>query len=371
MRVERLWLTDFRCYESLELALTPGLTVVRGRNGQGKTSLLEALGYLATLGSIRGVPNEAMVRVGSAGAVVRAEGEREGRRLLIEAELPVGGGGARARVSVNRHRVARARDLLGALRVSVFSPDDLELVKSGPAARRRYLDDTLVALHPRHDALQTGVDRILRQRNTLLRQAVGRITPEVATTLDVWDAQLGAAGEELGSARAGLVDRLAPVADSLYRSLAAVDAGATNGREAVGMAYEAPWRAVGLAEALAASRGEDVRRAVTTVGPHRDELSLSVSALPARTHGSQGEQRTLALALRLAAHQVVTEEVGEAPVLLLDDVFSELDPERSRALVEHLPRGQAVLTTAGPVPLAAAPERVVRIEDGCVLEEGG
>lgn len=365
MRIERLWLTDFRCYRSLEVALTPGLTVVRGRNGQGKTSLLEGLGYLATLGSIRGVPNEALVRVGCTGAVVRAEGEREGRRLLIEAEVP--GAGGRGRVSVNRQRMTRARDLLGALRVSVFAPDDLELVKSGPAARRRYLDATLVALHPRHDALQTGLDRVLRQRNTLLRQAAGRLTPDVATTLDVWDAQLARAGEELGSARAELVGRLRPAVDLLYRSLSGVDLA---GEEVIGLEYQAPWRASGLPAALVAARGEDLRRGVTTVGPHRDELFLSVSALPARTHGSQGEQRTLALALRLAAHRVVTDSVGEPPVLLLDDVFSELDAERSRALVEHLPTGQAVLTTAGAVPAGAVPDRVVRIEGGRVVEEG-
>src|SRR5207237_5582271 len=171
-----------------------GLTVVQGANGEGKTNLLEAVGYLATLSSFRGAPAEALVRVGAESAVVRAEGEREGRSLLIEASLPRVG---RDRVLVNRQPLRRARDLVGYLRVSVFSPDDLALVKGGPAERRRYLDDTLVALHPKNDVLQGDLDRVLRQRNTLLKQAGGRLTDEVAATLDVWDAKLASLGGAL------------------------------------------------------------------------------------------------------------------------------------------------------------------------------
>lgn len=360
MRVRRLWLTDFRNYQSAELELADGLTVVVGRNGEGKTSLLEGIGYLATLSSFRGVPNEALVRQGAERAVVRAEGERAERAVLIETELPRTG---RGRVSVNRQPLRRTRDLLGALRVSVFSPDDLALVKEGPAERRRYLDDALVALHPRHDAVRTELDRILRQRNSLLRQAGGRSTPDVASTLDVWDAKLVEAGEAWGEARGDLVERLRPSVEQAYNDLA-VGAG---DRIEIGATYDAPWRDQGLAAALAVGRTEDLRRGVSLVGPHRDELVLTIDGLPARTHASQGEQRTLALALRLAAHGVTAAVVGEPPVLLLDDVFSELDSGRSAALLAHLPPGQAVLTTAGVVPEGVRPEVLVRVAGGTVV----
>ena len=354
MELRRLWLTDFRSYRSAEVPFAPGLTAVVGPNGQGKTNLLEALGYLATLGSFRGAPTEALVRVGAERAVVRAEGANEGRDLLLEAELVAGG---RGRMQVNRQRLARARDLLGYVRVSVFSPDDLELVKGGPGERRRYLDDALVALHLRNDALLRDLERVIRQRNALLRQAGGRLTPDVETTLDVWDAKLADTGEAVAAARAELVDRLTPTLQVAYAQVA--------GREVpIGARYVAPWREVGLGPALAAGRRDDLRRGVTLVGPHRDELDLRIDGLPSRTHASQGEQRSLAWALRLASHLVVRDEVGTAPVLLLDDVFSELDPGRSQGLLDGLPPGQTVLTTAGGLPPDATPEVVVEVHDG-------
>lgn len=360
MRVDHLWLTNFRIYPAAELELGPGLTLVVGGNGGGKTSLLEGIGYLATLGSFRGVPNEALVRVGCDAAIVRAEGSREGRKLLLEAEVV--GGSRRGRVSVNHQPLRRTRDLLGALRVTVFSPDDLELVKGGPAGRRRWLDDVLVALHPRNDALRTDLERILRQRNALLRQAGGRLAADVAVTLDVWDERLAEVGEAVAAARVGLLARLVPVVAAAYRSFV------SGGAAGVELAYQSEWidREGGLATALAACRADEIRRGVSLVGPHRDDVAFSVGGMPARTHASQGEQRTLALALRLGAHQVVTEEVGEPPVLLLDDVFSELDGARSRALVAQLPPGQAVLTTAGVAPEGIRAERVLRIADGRV-----
>lgn len=359
MRVDRVWLTDFRNWRELDLALAPGVTVVTGDNGEGKTTVLEALAYLATLRSFRGAPREALVRHGCSRAVVRAEGERDGRRLLLEAELHVAG---RDRVLVNRRPLARARDLLGALRVSVFSPDDLVLVKGPPAARRELLDATVLAVSPRHERTLAELDRILRQRNALLRQAQGRLTPEIAATLDVWDARLAVAGEAVAGLRQRLVERLGPLVAHAYGRLAGEPGSVT-------IAYRAPWmQGGGLAAALLAARDEDLRRGQTTVGPHRDELDVTLDGRPARTGASQGEQRCLALALRLAAHELVTEAVGSPPVLLLDDVFSELDPARARALCAHLPSGQAVLTTAGPVPPGIVAERVVRVAGGRVVE---
>jgi len=358
VRVTRLWLTDFRNYTSAEVEPAgDGLTVVVGGNGQGKSNLLEAIGYLATLSSFRGAPADALVRRGAEQAVVRAEGDRDGRNLLLEAEINLGG--RRDRVLVNRQPLRRARDLLGALRTTVFAPDDLVLVKGGPAERRAYLDDLLVALHPRNDALRTDVERILRQRTTLLKQAGGRLSPEIETTLEVWDAKLATAGTELARARAELVGALEPAVGKAYDQMAA------GSPTDVGDVYQQSWEGP-LAEALAAARTDDVRRGVTTVGPHRDEVGLSIGGLPGRTHASQGEQRSLALALRLAGHGLVAEATGSAPVLLLDDVFSELDPERSAALVAHLPQGQAFLTTAGALPEGMTPNSVVRVVDGRV-----
>lgn len=362
MWLRHLWLTDFRNYETADLELPAGLTVVRGANGEGKTSLLEAIGYLATLSSFRGVPNEALVREGAAQAVVRGEGERTGRHLLVEAEIAAGG---RGRVAVNKQRLRRSSDLLDALRISVFAPDDLELVKGGPSARRRYLDDTLVALAPRHDALRRDLDRILRQRTALLRQSAKfpgnrRLTPEIASTLDVWDAKLADAGTRLADARAALVTRLEPAVAKAYGDLSPE-------RGAIAAAYDAPWRTTGLAVALAEARTEELRRGVCLVGPHRDDLALRINAMPARTHASQGEQRSLALALRLAAHRLVAEALDDVPVLLLDDVFSELDPGRTEALLHHLPPGQAVLTTAGPIPHDAEPQQVVTVVAGRLM----
>ena len=365
MQVRTLWLTDFRSYTSAQLDLGPGLTVLVGANGEGKTNLLEGLAWLATLSSFRGAPTDALVRRGAPFAVVRALAEREGRELLVEAQLQPNG---RNRVLVNRQPLRRARDLLGSLRVSVFTPDDLAIVKDGPGERRRFLDDALVSLHPRNDGLRTAVDKVLRQRNALLKQTGGRLDESTAFTLDVWDEKLASAGAALVAARLDLLGRMRPVLTETYDALARHPA-------AVVARYEAAWLpadggdpAPALAEALAASRGDDVRRGVSTVGPHRDDVVLAIGDGPARTQASQGEQRTLALALRLAAHHVVTAAAGSPPVLLLDDVFSELDPERSAALLANLPPGQTLLTTAGALPPAARPERVLELTDGVITQ---
>ena len=362
MLVRSLWLTDFRSYASAELHLAPGLTAVVGHNGAGKTNLLEGLAWLATLSSFRRAPVEAMVRRGEPSAVVRAEVAREQRELLIEAQLMPSG---RNRVQVNRQPLRRARDLLGSLRVTVFTPDDLAIVKGGPGERRHFLDEALVALHPRHDAIRAELERVLRQRGALLKQTGGKLDEAAAFTLDVWDTKLVDAGEALARARVDLLDRMRPVLAKTYADLAV---GAGHPPAQVEVAYESAWWGQGLAAALTSARRDDLRRGVSTVGPHRDDIGLSVSGFPARMQCSQGEQRTLALALRLAVHRVVATELGSAPVLLLDDVFSELDPVRSRALVAHLPGGQAVLTTAGELPEGARPDRTVRVSGGRILE---
>jgi DNA replication and repair protein RecF len=375
VHLEHLWLTDFRSYGEAEFTPAPaGITVVSGPNGEGKTNLIEAIGYLATQRSLRGSPAEAMVREGSSTgyAVVRADGRREGRRVLVEAELHAEG---RDRVRMGGQPLRRARDLLGAFQVTVFLPDDLVLVKGGPQSRRDYLDGLLVALHPRHDATITEVERVLKQRNALLKSASGgaagpsgrpgRALPEdVAVTLDVWDAKLAAAGQDLVRARAGLVEALGPLVGESYRRLAV--GVAHRGRDSIALQYRQSW-AGSLLEALQASRPSDLRRGITSVGPHRDDLDLTVGVLPARSHASQGEQRSLALALRLAGHQLVAARIGSPPILLLDDVFSELDPVRSDALLDCLPEGQAVVTTAGDLPPGAEVQARFRVEDGKLL----
>ena len=357
MRLRRLWLTDFRNHGHDELELPPGLTAVTGPNGAGKTALLEAIGFLSTLSSFRGATGDLLVRSGATAAVVRGEVERDGRELLIECEISAG----RTVAQLNRQRGARRRDLLDALRVSVFTPDDLVLVKGGPGERRRFLDDAMVQLRPRDDALRLELERVLRQRNTLLKQAGGRLTEEVGLTLDVWDQKLAAVGEEIGARRAEIATALAPLVTEAYGRLAGVPV-------EVGVTHRPSWAgSADLATALAAARDEDLRRRVSTVGPHRDDIELVLGGLPARTQASQGEQRSLALALRLGVHRLVADRVGVPPVLLLDDVFSELDAGHSRALIDLLPEGQALLTTASDLPAGIEPERRLSLAGGKIL----
>lgn len=357
MIIEHLELADFRNYSQASFDFTRGITAVVGRNAQGKTNVAEAMGFLATLESFRLSPTAALIRDGADTAVIRATVRHDdGRELLVEIQIPRQG---RTTVLVNRQRLQRTRDLLGVLRVTVFSPDDLELVKGSPSERRRFCDETLVSLAVKNDALRLDLDRVLRQRNTLLRQCNGRLTDEVGFTLDVWDERMATIGDELGQARADLVAQLQPAAEEAYQQLA--------GRPlAVGLRYEPEWRRSGLAAALRTSRTDDVRRGVSTVGPHRDDVEFALGSMPARTHASQGEVRSLALSLRLAAHRLVAAATDMTPLLILDDVLSELDPERCEALLTHLPPGQVVITTASPLPEAAQPDRVLRIEQGRV-----
>lgn len=355
MIVSRLELVDFRNYTNASFEFHRGTTAVVGLNGQGKTSLAEALAYLASLDSFRGAPVDALIRVGSDSAIVRATVvHTDGREVLIEMEINRHG---RNRVQINGNKLGRARELLGVMRVTVFSPDDLQLVKGGPNDRRRFMDDTLVATALKYDAMRLELDRIVKQRNTLLKQANGRLNADTEATLDVWDAKLADAGDQFGQARSVLATQLRPTVAEAYEQLA-------DRASAIELRYEPAWREHGLAAALANARDADVRRGVSTVGPHRDDVDLFIGGFPARTHASQGEQRTLALALRLAAHRLVAQLADSSPVLVLDDVLSELDPQRCSALLHHLPPGQVVLTTAGVLPEAAHPDAIIRIASG-------
>ncbi|MDG1411040.1 MAG: DNA replication/repair protein RecF [Acidimicrobiales bacterium] len=354
MKIRTLSLVDWRSYEQTSLSFGDGLTTIIGENGHGKTNVLEAIGWLAGIGSFRRAPDEALVRVGADAAVIRSTVEADdGREQLIEIEIPRIG---RNRIQVNRQRLNRTGDLAGVLQVTVFSPDDLDLVKGAPALRRGWLDLAVASRHPKNISLRSDVERILKQRNALLRGVHGKLDIDAAFTLDVWDSKLAETGERLVAARLDLLDEMTTTLAGAYDAVAQAAAHAT-------ARYQASWDGP-LVDALAANRDLDIRRGVTTVGPHRDDVVLSLGAMPARTHASQGEQRSLALALRLAADGVVRDAGVAEPVLLLDDVFSELDANRAGALLEALPAGQHILTTAAGLPPAARPENVVRVHDG-------
>lgn len=361
MHLVSLAIIDFRNIVDAEVRPdTEGSTVITGANGSGKTSILEAVEYLASLQSFRGAPREAMVRRGTDRSIVRAETLVDGRSLTIEAEISSTG---RSRTLVNRQTVRRRSDLHQALRTTVFSPEDIGVVRSGPTERRRFLDETLAVIDPKAGRAVEEVDKVLRQRAALLRNSGRKVSAEVASTLDVWDSRLDESGTTLVEAREHVVTQLAPLADAHYARLA--------GREsAVELVYRRSWSGR-LLEALADSRDRDLERGVSLVGPHRDELELSVGGFPSRTHASQGEQRSLALALQLAAHQLATEHLGSAPLLLLDDVFSELDPYRSKALLAGLPPGQTLLTTALPPPPEVSAAKIYVVgPDGRVAPSG-
>jgi DNA replication and repair protein RecF len=402
LRLAHLWLTDFRGHEASEVEVGPGVTVFAGGNAQGKTTVLEAVGWLARMSSFRGAPDSALVRVGAERAIVRAEivpANRgpDVRPDLIEAEIAAAG---RNRVLLNRKPLPRARDLLGSLRVTVFAPDDLRVVKAGPAERRAELDDLLMALSPRYDAVQSDYERVLKHRNAWLRTWSRADDP---ATLDVWDEQLVRAGAELVRGRLKLLDRLAAPLGKAYGDVAGAAADVSGAYEAAWVGDASPGgRGVSprqgrrepptidetrldevaplLADAVARSRSADLERRLTLVGPHRDDWRLSIDGLDARRFASQGEQRSLALAVRLAGHVVISEVVGEPPVLLLDDVFSELDETRANNLVAHMPIAQALVTTAGALPPGLPAERVVwvaggrlepRGDGGCPPDRGG
>lgn len=358
MRLRQLWLEDFRSYPRLELELPDGLTCVIGENGIGKTNVLEAIAYLVHLKSFRGADAATMVALEKPRAIVRGQGASKGRELLVEVEMPRSG---RARVQVNRQRLQRSADLGAAARVSVFAPDDLATIKGSPGLRREFMDDAVVALSPRQDEVRRNLVQILRQRNALLKQSRGRLDADAALMLDVWDERFAAAGEALGAARTSLVTQLTPYVAQAYTSL-------SNRDDVVTLQYTPGWFAEGLDAALKGTRNDDLRRGTSLVGPHRDDLAVWLNGAPSRTHASQGEQRTLALSMRLGVHLLLTERYGEPPLLLLDDVFSELDRFRTAALFGALPGGQALLTTAATLPEGVSPELILEATPGTLTQ---
>ncbi len=352
MHLRHLSLSDFRSYASVELGLDTGPTAFLGRNGQGKTNLVEAVNYLATLGSHRVATDAPLVRLGAERAVVRGAVERGGRAMLVEVEIAPGRSN---RARLNRSPVPRARDVLGALRTVLFAPEDLALVKGDPAERRRFLDDLLVVRAPRFAGVRQDYDRILRQRNTLLRSAGWAVRGRAGdlATLDVWDDQLARIGAELLAARLALVQALEPLVEKAYATLVreggaadgptALDYRSSTGDEAL------PTERAALADVLVSAmrkvRTNELERGVSLVGPHRDELLLKLGAFPAKGYASHGESWSFALALRLASYDLLCAD-GAEPVLLLDDVFAELDTFRRDRLAELVAAGEQVLVTA-------------------------
>jgi DNA replication and repair protein RecF len=361
--LEKLELTDFRNYKNAEIAFpNAGVVVFKGRNGQGKTNMLEAVGYMTSLQSFRTPTSTTLVRANAETAILRAFGRREERELLVEVEIA--GTSGRNRTLVNKQQLRRTSDFADVFASVVFAPDDLALVKGGPALRRDYIDDILSSSDKRFAALRHDVDRVLKQRNTLLRQAGGRMSADIASTLDVWDERLTNFGETLSDERDRLINTLRPLVEQAYVDISDAE------HSTIDMRMQTDWRVQdgnkGLGEALKEARKHDVLRGVTTVGPHRDELQLLVNGLPARTHASQGEQRTYALALRLAAYRYLTEVLHDAPVLLLDDVFSELDDGRSRKLLSYLTGGQMFLTTATELPSGVEWAAMFEVDKGII-----
>ena len=345
MILEWLELASFRSYQELTFRPDPSINILVGPNAIGKTNLLEAVAYLASLKSFRGAPEEALVSLGAPAAIIRGEVEHQRSRSLVEIELPRQG---RRRVQVNRQRLARSTDLLGHLRMIVFLPDDLDTIKRSPSYRRNFIDEVCIQMWPGSHLDQSDYERALRQRNTLLRQ-MGREADPV--TLGVWNERLAAAGAKVMIRRARAIEALSAHVKAAYQALASSNITIALGYDSEwggGLSIDTPeaeWAARLWSALEAAERGDKDRR-TTTVGLHRDEPTFALDGRPSRTHASQGEQRTLVLALRLAAHRAVAELAGLSPLLVLDDVFSELDLQRARSLASALPEAQTFITTA-------------------------
>jgi DNA replication and repair protein RecF len=370
VRVAHLSLRDFRSYTEVELPLDAGVTALVGPNGQGKTNLVEAVGYLSTLGSHRVAQDAPLVRLGAERAVVRGQVVRDDRSLLLEVEITPGKAN---RARVNRSPVPRARDMLGILRSVLFAPEDLALVKGDPAERRRFLDDLLVLRTPRYAGVRADYDRVLKQRNALLRSGAGRRAEQVdLRTLEVWDSHLSTAGAELLAGRIDLVEGLRPLVDKAYQAVAessfasagpaAIDYRSSLGED-VPLVADRDMLAAAMLNQISEVRKAELERGITLVGPHRDELVLKLGPLPAKGYASHGESWSFALALKLAAYDLLRAETdaGGEPVLVLDDVFAELDGHRRERLAGMVAGAEQVLVTAAvpeDVPEALAGARV-------------
>ncbi|MBQ1014638.1 DNA replication/repair protein RecF [Micromonospora sp. M51] len=377
MYVHRLELVDFRSYERVAVDLQPGANVLIGANGVGKTNLVEALGYVATLDSHRVATDAPLVRMGASSAVIRCAVVHDGRELLVELEI-VPGKANRARLG--RSPARRARDVLGALRLVLFAPEDLELVRGDPAERRRYLDDLLVNRQPRYAGVRADYERVVKQRNALLRTAylarkTGGSRGGDLGTLAVWDAHLAQHGAELLAGRLELVAALSPHVAKAYDAVAAGRGAASiTYRPSIELAESTTDRAAlaeALTAALAASRSAEIERGTTLVGPHRDELALSLGPLPAKGYASHGESWAFALALRLAGYDLVRSD-GIEPVLVLDDVFAELDTGRRERLAELVGGASQLLVTCAvddDVPAALRGTRY-QVGEGTVRRVG-
>ena len=382
MHVAHLTLHNFRSYADLDVALEPGVSVFIGPNGQGKTNLVEAIDYLSRLQSHRVATDAPLVLAGADQGVIRAAVVREGRTAVLEIELNPGRAN---RARVNKSPLPRTRELIGLVRTIVFSPDDLTLVKGDPADRRKFLDDLLVLRAPRLASVRADYDRVLRQRNSLLKTAGsarrGSSSQEGAlSTLGVWDANLARVGSEILFERLRLVEALQPFVGKAYATVAR---GAS--REDAEIGYKPSFELVpdsldqrldrkdALTEALLAEverrRNDELDRGVSLVGPHRDELVLTLGngqhRLPVKGYASHGESWSFALALKLASYDLLRSD-GDDPILILDDVFAELDSQRRRQLAELVAGAEQVLVTAAvdaDVPEALAGVRYV-VADG-------
>ena len=354
MYVRHLGLRDFRSWEQVDLDLEAGRTVFVGPNGYGKTNLVEALWYSSTLGSHRVASDAPLIRVGAPRAVVSTIVVNEGRELAVDVEITAGRAN---KARLNRSPVRAAREVLGVLRAVLFAPEDLALVRGEPGERRRYLDELATTLRPRIAAVRADYDRVLRQRTALLKSAAAaryRGDRSVLETLDVWDGHLAAHGAQLISARADLVNQLSPEVEKAYQLLAPASRSATiryrcsvelvEGEAAAG-SHSAEVYEAALLNALAARREAELERGVCLVGPHRDDLELRLGDQVAKGFASHGESWSMALALRLAAYELLRSE-GSDPVLLLDDVFAELDNARRQALANVAASAEQVLVTA-------------------------
>ncbi|HYB15413.1 MAG TPA: DNA replication/repair protein RecF [Streptosporangiaceae bacterium] len=354
MYLTRLGLTDFRSYEDLSIELGPGVATFSGPNGAGKTNLVEAIGYLAMLGSHRVATDAPLVRQGAERAVLRAAVTSAKGSALVEVELNPGRAN---RARLNRAPLPRPRDVLGTLCAVLFAPEDLALVKGDPGDRRKLLDDLLVATAPRYAGVRADYERVLRQRTALLKSAgvKGHLRSaareSMAATLDAWDAQLARAGAPLLSGRMRLVTALRPLVAAAYDAVSGGPCGTGSAMayrcsvDGAGEDDDRPGLEAAMLKALAAVRVSELDRGVCLVGPHRDELELSVGGRPARGYASQGESWSLALALRLASFELLRRE-REDPVLILDDVFAELDVGRRDRLAALVAGAEQVLITA-------------------------